>query len=732
MATLIFTALGTIIGGPIGGVIGALAGRQIDSAIFGGGGGGREGPRLKELSVTTSSYGTPIARHHGRMRVAGSIIWSTDLIEHKDTQGGGKGRPSVTTYTYSASFAVALASRPLKSIGRIWADGNLLRGAAGDLKVGGKMRFYPGAGNQRADPLMEAAEAQGLCPAYRDLAYVVFEDLQLADFGNRIPALTFEVIAGDETISLGSLVDGAVDKVDGPTVLDGVSGVSCEGPLADLLRTLDPVFPIDCDVSGTRLTLGPPQDSAGLVLPEPSVAVADDSFGAKDGFARKRSATGETPPGMIRYYDIARDFQPGLQRASGRPLPGQPSSIELPIALEAGKARTLVDMAVNRASWSRQSLSWRTSEVDPLIRPGSTVRVPGQAGLWRVVEWEWREGGVELGLIRHTGPNGLGGQRPPTDPGRSLSPPDLPSGTTLLAAFDLPWDGTGAIGDPTIYVAASSDSPGWTGAALYMDPGDGQLVPAGTTGRTRAVIGQALSALEPANPTLFDRSSTVDIQLAAPDLVLSDASLSSLASGTNRALLGREIVQFVSAVPLGPGIWRLSGFHRGLGGTESAAASHGLNETFVLLNGEATAIGNTALASAPNARVAATGLGDAEPAYAVVQNRGIGHRPPCPVHPWHGTNVDGSLSLRWTRRARGAWIWQNLVDAPLNEEAESYEVLAGPVDAPVAAWTTSTPNLTLSATQLAAVTAALPHAALSVRQRGSQAVSETLFLVQLP
>jgi len=115
MATLIFTALGTIIGGPIGGVIGALAGRQIDSAIFGGGGGGREGPRLKELSVTTSSYGTPIARHHGRMRVAGSIIWSTDLIEHKDTQGGGKGRPSVTTYTYSASFAVALASRPLKS-----------------------------------------------------------------------------------------------------------------------------------------------------------------------------------------------------------------------------------------------------------------------------------------------------------------------------------------------------------------------------------------------------------------------------------------------------------------------------------------------------------------------------------------------------------------------------------------------------------------------------------------
>ena len=53
------------------------------------------------------------------------------------TQGGGKGKPKVTTYSYTASFAVALASRPIAGIGRIWADGNLLRGAAGDLKTGG-------------------------------------------------------------------------------------------------------------------------------------------------------------------------------------------------------------------------------------------------------------------------------------------------------------------------------------------------------------------------------------------------------------------------------------------------------------------------------------------------------------------------------------------------------------------------------------------------------------------
>ena len=48
-------------------------------------------PTRKELAVTTSSYGTPLARHYGTMRAAGSIIWSTDLIESSEKSGGGKG-----------------------------------------------------------------------------------------------------------------------------------------------------------------------------------------------------------------------------------------------------------------------------------------------------------------------------------------------------------------------------------------------------------------------------------------------------------------------------------------------------------------------------------------------------------------------------------------------------------------------------------------------------------------
>ncbi len=52
---------------------------------------------------------------------------------------------------------------------------------------------YTGSDDQLPDSLIEAKEGAGNAPAYRGLAYIVFERLALADFGNRIPQLSFEV-----------------------------------------------------------------------------------------------------------------------------------------------------------------------------------------------------------------------------------------------------------------------------------------------------------------------------------------------------------------------------------------------------------------------------------------------------------------------------------------------------------------------------------------------------------
>jgi hypothetical protein len=204
LATLVFSTIGTALGGPVGSAIGALLGQSIDQQLLAP---VRRGPRVGDLNVQTSSYGTQMPRVYGTMRIAGSVIWSTDLTEQTNS-GGAKGQPDVS-YSYTVSMAVAVSSRRAMSIKRIWADGKLLRGAAGDFKVGTKFRFYSGDEDQVVDPLIASSEGISLTPAYRGLAMCVFEDLELAEFGNRIPFLTFEVEADDEPVSVAELLHDA-------------------------------------------------------------------------------------------------------------------------------------------------------------------------------------------------------------------------------------------------------------------------------------------------------------------------------------------------------------------------------------------------------------------------------------------------------------------------------------------------------------------------------------------
>jgi len=200
MAALLLSVAGAAAGNAVFGATGAIAGRLvgavagnvIDRALFGKRGASFEGPRLANLSVMASTEGAPIPRVYGRARLAGQVIWATNLEEDASTQTqggkgmGGSGGTSETTYSYFANFAVGICEGPIGAVMRVWADGNPL-----DLH-GITMRTYTGSETQSADPLIVAKETNA--PAYRGVAYVVFERLPLANFGNRIPQLSFEVV----------------------------------------------------------------------------------------------------------------------------------------------------------------------------------------------------------------------------------------------------------------------------------------------------------------------------------------------------------------------------------------------------------------------------------------------------------------------------------------------------------------------------------------------------------
>jgi hypothetical protein len=494
-----------------------------------------------------------------------------------------------------------------------------------------------------------------------------------------------------------------------------------------VLQAFDPFVPMDCD-AGERLTIARERlQEAPIVLPEAAISVEEGAFGAQGGFARRREPAPAAPPTVLRYYDIDRDYQPGLQRAAVRAGSGQPRALDLPATLAAADARALVEAAARRELWRRETVSWRCAALDPAVAPGAIVVLPGMPGHWRVAEWEWRDKGVELTLARAVPAGADAMPVAPVDPGRIVPPLDLAAPATALAAFELPWDGTGSGDVSAPFAALSAASAAWRGAALYADRGDGVLQPLGPSGRVRSLLGAAETALPAASQLLLDRANAVVVALVDPAMDLADATGRALAAGANRALLGEEIVQFARAEPLGAGRWRLSLLLRGRGGTEDAIAGHVAGERFVLLAGQTIALDPLLVGEGSTAGIAAVGLGDDEPVVSAIGLRGVTLRPLSPVHARSRETGDGGLELAWTRRARGAWGWADGVDAPLNEQAERYLVTLGDPGLPAALWEVSEPRFALSAATLAA----LPAGALTVRQQGTHALSAPLLLATL-
>ncbi len=223
MATLLLSAAGAALGAGFGGTVlglsgavigravGATIGRAIDQSVLGAGSEPVDVGRIDRLRLTGAGEGGAIGQIWGRMRVGGQVIWATEFTETVRRRRTGKGapKPKINEYSYSVSLAIALCEGEALRIGRIWADGNEI--SALDLNL----RFYPGTETQLPDPLIEAVEGAGNAPAYRGLAYVVIEDLELSAFGNRVPQFSFEVVrtAQGDRIDAADTLNGAIRAV---------------------------------------------------------------------------------------------------------------------------------------------------------------------------------------------------------------------------------------------------------------------------------------------------------------------------------------------------------------------------------------------------------------------------------------------------------------------------------------------------------------------------------------
>lgn len=735
MATLVLTAVGTALGGPIGGAIGAMIGQQVDQNILFKPK-GREGPRLQELAVQTSSYGSQVPRIFGKMRVAGTVIWAMDLKETRSREGGGKGRPNTTIYSYSVCFAVALSSRRIKGIGRIWADGKIFRGAAGDFKTETGFAFHTGGEDQRIDGLMASAEASGGTPAYRGLALAVFEDMDLTEYGNRIPSLTFEVIADDGSVAIAD-------------ILMDISGQRIAMPPSDMLIGFA-AGGEDRQTASWSLTDSIPlsfsSDPGAVDQMEASAraaAVAEFAPTIDSDFVRAAGKQEITPPAKrtapisaaprqmsVRYYDPARDYQSGIQSAF-RPGTGRTELVrDFPATISADQARTIAATGL----WSEYDERSTVQVSVPLnshpYRPAMLVEIAGFGGLWRIRECEIGAGFVQLSLMRVSPDKAL--VNIGSDQGRNITDMDIRAGLTRLILVDLPFavNAPTAVSDSARLYAAGAGDAGWRNAQLFASGPGGALgeyigqIPAPT------VIGTTMGTLDSTNPALIDQVNHIDVDLQNPAMILAHADDAQLLAGSNIALVGREIIQFAEAVPMGEGRFRLSRLIRGLGGTEAEIASHGAEEDFVLLDGGSMLeIGSAFYAPFAPTAVFALGRDDLVPVSAAIASPGRALMPWSPVHPRWNFIDSGDLEISWTRRSRAGTIWSDHVEVPLAEEVEKYRIELATDDGSEAAVSLESPeaHATISAAQIEPIiTSNISNISIRIFQVGASGRSVAL------
>jgi len=418
----------------------------------------------------------------------------------------------------------------------------------------------------------------------------------------------------------------------------------------------------------------------------------------------------ETVPRTVTvgYYDAARDYQAGLQRAR-RPGAGvRDERTDVPAVLEAGAAKTVAEAMLARAEAGRVRRTVAAGFGAMAIAPGACVTIAGEGGVWRVADVSIEGMVTTLGLV----PLVAASLPASATSGRVSGAVDAVVGATIVLAFEVPGLEEAPLSAPRMTVVAAGLGAAWRQAALLYSVDDGVSWAAAGATAAPAVLGTIAVVASGAPATLVDRWGAFEVVLAHADMELGDADAAALDRGVNLALIGDELVQFGRAEPLGGARWRLSGLLRGRRGSEAAAGAQMVGDRVVLLQAEAARTFDLPLSVlGREVRVMASGVGDATPVETRCVMRGASVAPPSPVHLRCFAEADGSATVKWTRRSRAGWRWIDGVDAPLSEEVEAYRVTV------TAGGTTRELEL---AVPFVAVTAAerAASASVAVRQRG--------------
>jgi hypothetical protein len=224
--------------------------------------------------------------------------------------------------------------------------------------------------------------------------------------------------------------------------------------------------------------------------------------------------------------------------------------------------------------------------------------------------------------------------------------------------------------------AWSLETTKWRGAVIYRSSDGVSFTDYAAI--TTAVAWAKATMVLPAHERwgVWDNENFLEVLVQSPGLEFESRTELEVLDGANLLLVGQEIIQFADAEQLGPSEWRLSELLRGRRGTEWAMATHQVGEVVLVLDPAAltrtSSLDEVGLARFY--RAVSIGSDPSLPAAVAFTNEAASLKSYAPVHLQGSRSGGGDLTITWVRRTRYSGEWRDLVDAPLNEASEAYEV----------------------------------------------------------
>jgi hypothetical protein len=583
-----------------------------------------------------------------------------------------------------------------------WSDNAVLT-----MKGADNIRVYYGKDEQLPDTAMATALDQPV-PAYVNRAHIVFDTLQLADYGNRIPSFSFEVVQYDDVRHKDVIVDlfsraglddtyYDVDSLpeDGQTSQVLGYSITSSTSLRSAMEQVLEAFRIDVSEVGDELLFRERDRDVDYIIDYNDLAAMEP--GKRVDPAGKIEYTLRDPTELpktltTRFKDVERMYQPNSARwgrAFGDGI--QISSADLPLVLPSSMAKAWTQDKMHDLWYERISVRFKLPPKYAFIYPTDIVQINGA-----VMDAD----DLTVKITRRTrGVNGIFDIEAVLHVATLYVP--KPGEVRDTNMDNSTWNQQGSLHQPQVAFVAPimldlpplldtaqpigfyfgiSASDDFAGATLYRSVDGGITYSAMVTANARATAGYTgTSALLPVNPGLYDDDSVIYVQLDNATDTLSSITIEQLYAGFNACVIGNEVVQFTSAILQGDGTYKLTGFMRGLRGTDDRDIpnTHVNGERFVLLSIDTIydLVDFLGSIGAPSSyKLVATGSTLAAATAFSFTNTGQRNKPLSPTLIASSRDGSNNITITWARRDR---LYQGSIsgtDLPNSESILSFRL----------------------------------------------------------